>query len=136
MAKRSSIVRRLIGCETVKVDAGFHAGFDRLLAWPNRNLNMKKAILEVGGMLSVLDFLGVEKRLKHMPGVHTASVNIATNTAVVAYDEKVNSAEALRAEIIDCGFRCCGEVLPKHICETQKGGAQDIAQDAKKGARR
>jgi hypothetical protein len=32
-------------------------------------------------MLSVLDFLGVEKRLKRMPGVHTASVNIATNTA-------------------------------------------------------
>ena len=94
---------------------------------------MKKAILEVGGMLSVLDFLGVEKR---MAGVHSASVNIATNTAVVAYDDKVTSAEALRAEIIDCGFHCCGEVLPKHICETQKGGAQDIAQDAKKAARR
>ena len=101
-----------------------------------KSLNMKEAILEVGGMLSVLDFLGIEKRLKRMPGVHAASVNIATNTAVVAYDDKVTSAEALRAEIIDCGFHCCGEVLHKHICETQKGGTLDIAQDAKKAARR
>ena len=100
-----------------------------------KSLNMKEAILEVGGMLSVLDFLGIEKRLKRMPGVHAASVNIATNTAVVAYDDKVTSAEALRAEIIDCGFHCQGEVLPKHIYETQKGEARDIAQDAKKAAR-
>ena len=100
-----------------------------------KSLNMKKAILEVGGMLSVLDFLGVEKRLKRTAGVRSASVNIATNTAVVAYDDRVTSAEALRAEIIDCGFHCHGEVLPKHICETQKGGAQDIAQDAKRPTR-
>ena len=78
---------------------------------------MKKAILEVGGMLSVLDFLGVEKQLKRMPGVHAATVNIATNTAVVEYDEKVTSAEALRAAIIHCGFHCCGEVLPRHVCK-------------------
>ena len=79
---------------------------------------MKKAILEVGGMLSVLDFLGVEKRLKRMPGVHSASVNIATNTAVVKYDETVTDVEALRAKITDCGFHCRGEALPKHICKT------------------
>jgi hypothetical protein len=33
---------------------------------------MKTTILEVGGMLSVLDHGGVEKRLKGMPGVHAA----------------------------------------------------------------
>ena len=33
---------------------------------------MKKAVLEVGGMLSVLDFLGVEKQLKRVPGVRAA----------------------------------------------------------------
>ena len=82
---------------------------------------MRRAILEVGGMLSVLDFLGVEKRLKRMPGVHSASVNIATNTAVVEYDQTVTNVERLRANIIDCGFHCCGEVLPKHLCKTQTG---------------
>jgi Cu2+-exporting ATPase len=82
---------------------------------------MEKTILEVGGMLSVLDFLGVEKQLERAPGVYAASVNIATNTAVVEYDENVTSVEALRAKIIDCGFYCCGKVLPKHLCKTQTG---------------
>lgn len=96
---------------------------------------MKKAILEVGGMSSVLDFLGVEKQLKRRPGVHAATVNIATNTAVVEYDEKVTNVEALRTTIIDCGFHCGGEVLPKHICKTQTSGPQD-GQDANRTPRR
>jgi Cu2+-exporting ATPase len=86
---------------------------------------MKKAILEVGGMLSVLDFLGVEKRLKRVPGVQAATVNIATNTAMVEYDETITDVGALRAQIIYCGFYCGGQVLPKHVCEPRD------AQDAK-----
>src|SRR6516165_12609511 len=97
---------------------------------------MKKAILEVGGMLSVLDFLGVEKQLKRMPGVHSAPVNIATNTAVVEYDETITDVEALRAKIIDCGFYCCGELLPEHLCETARGGQQEIGQNANRTRRR
>jgi P-type Cu2+ transporter len=83
---------------------------------------MKKAILEVSGMLSVLDFLGVEKQLKRMPGVRAATVNIATNTAVVDYDDRITDVDALRAKILDCGFYCCGEVLPEHLCASPKGG--------------
>jgi P-type Cu2+ transporter len=97
---------------------------------------MKRAVLEVSGMLSVLDFLGVEKRLKRTAGVQTASVNIATNTAVIEYDEKVASAEGLRAKIIDCGFDCCGEILPKHICETATGGQREAGQNANQTPRR
>jgi len=82
---------------------------------------VQTTILDVGGMLSVLDFLGVEKQLKRLPGVHAATVNIATNTGLVEYDENVTNVERLRANIIDCGFHCCGEVLPKHLCKTQTG---------------
>src|SRR5581483_10475450 len=77
---------------------------------------MQTTVLEVGGMLSVLDPQGVEKQLKRMPGVHTASVNIATNTAVIGYDEAVANVEALRTKITECGFHCQGEVLPHHTC--------------------
>lgn len=77
---------------------------------------MQKTVLEVRGMLSVLDPQGVEKRLKRMPGVHVASVNIATNTAVIEYDEAVTNVEALRTKITECGFYCQGEVLPNHTC--------------------
>ena len=87
-------------------------------------------------MLSVLDFLGVEKQLKRLPGVHAATVNIATNTAVVEYDETITDVEALRAKIIDCGFYCCGELLPEHLCETAVGGQQETGQNAHRTPRR
>ena len=79
---------------------------------------MKTTVLEVGGMLSVLDHRGVEKQLKREPGVYVASVNTATNTAVVEYDQDVTDIDALRVKIIECGFHCSGEVLPKHVCDT------------------
>ena len=97
---------------------------------------MKKAILDVGGMSSVLDFCGVEKQLKRTPGVRAATVNIATNTAVVEYDEKVTNVDALRAKIIDCGFYCCGEVLPEHLCATARDGQQETGQNANRTPRR
>ena len=55
-------------------------------------------------MLSVLDPQGVEKQLQRMPGVRVASVNIATNTAVIEYDEAVTNVEALRIKITECGL--------------------------------
>jgi Cu2+-exporting ATPase len=79
---------------------------------------MKKTVLEVGGMLSVLDPRAVENPLKRLPGVHAVSVNIATNTAVIEYDEKVINVDTLQAKITECGFHCRGEVLPKHVCGT------------------
>jgi Cu2+-exporting ATPase len=78
---------------------------------------MKTTVLEVGGMLSVLDHRGVEKQLKGISGVNAASVNIATSNAVVEYDETITNVEALRAKIIECGYHCRGEVLPNHVCE-------------------
>jgi copper chaperone CopZ len=94
----------------------------RLISTVRKPLHTRKearvqtTILEVGGMLSVLDPQGVEKQLKRMPGVHAASVNIATNTAVIEYDETITNVEALRAKITECGFHCRGEMLPHHTC--------------------
>ena len=91
---------------------------------------MQTTVLEVGGMLSVLDPRGVEKQLKDVPGVYLASVNIATNTALVEYDEKITTVEALRAKIIKCGFHCRGEVLPKHVCQAPPAASQAIKHGA------
>jgi Cu2+-exporting ATPase len=54
---------------------------------------------------------------------------------VVEYDENVTNVAALRAKIIDCGFHCSGQVLPKHICKTRTSGPQD-GQDANRTPRR
>jgi cation transport ATPase len=65
---------------------------------------MKTTVLEVGGMLSVLDHRGVEKRLKDMSGVKAASVNIATGDAVVEYEEALpTSNRSARRCINICG---------------------------------
>ena len=57
---------------------------------------MKTTILDVGGMLSVLDSQGVEKQLRKISGVSAAGVNIAANNAVIEYDEKITNVDALR----------------------------------------
>ena len=77
---------------------------------------MKTATLEVGDLLSILDFVAVEKRLKAMPGVASVSMNAGSSTASITFDDKVTDATALASEIEACGFHCRGETAPRHVC--------------------
>ena len=78
---------------------------------------MRTATFDVGGMLSMLDYQGVEKQIGRMAGVRRVTASIASGSATVEYDEAVTSTEALKDKINECGFHCAGEVLPAHICE-------------------
>jgi Cu2+-exporting ATPase len=78
---------------------------------------MKTATFDVGGMLSMLDYQGVEKQIGRMAGVRRVTASIASSSATVEFDEAVTSAEALTNKINECGFHCAGEVMPSHICE-------------------
>src|SRR5215813_9284834 len=78
---------------------------------------MKTATLDVGGMLSLLDYQAVEKQLGRTPGVQRATASVASNSVTVEYDETVTSVAALKAKINECGFHCTGQVMPKHVCE-------------------
>jgi Cu2+-exporting ATPase len=78
---------------------------------------MKTATLDVGGMLSMLDYQAVEKQLGRIPGVQRATASIASNSATVEYDETVTSVAVLKDEINVCGFHCTGQIMPKHLCE-------------------
>src|SRR5262249_36703178 len=84
---------------------------------------MKTTTLDVGGMLSTLDYQAVEKQLARMPGVEHASAGIASNSATIEYDETVTGGVALEAAIRDCGFHCAGEIMPKHVCEPHRAAA-------------
>jgi P-type Cu2+ transporter len=79
--------------------------------------HMKTATLDVGGMLSMLDYQGVERRLSKMPGVQRAMASIASRSVTVEYDEAVTSVARLRDEINECGFHCTGQMAPRHICK-------------------
>ena len=82
---------------------------------------MKTATLDVGGMLSMLDYQAVEKQLGRIPGVQHATASIASNSATVEYDETVTSVAALKDKINECGFHCTGQIMPKHVCEPHPG---------------
>jgi Cu2+-exporting ATPase len=97
---------------------------------------VQTTILNVDGMLSVLDPQGVEKQLQRMPGVRAASVNIATNTAVIEYDEATTNVEALRTKITECGFHCRGEVLPHHTCAVTPTASITVTEHVDPAAQR
>src|SRR6266404_9326450 len=82
---------------------------------------MKTATLDVGGMLSMLDYQAVEKKLGRIPGVQRATASIASNSVTVEYDETVTSVAALKDKVNECGFHCTGQIMPKHVCEPHAG---------------
>ncbi|MBY0511292.1 MAG: heavy metal translocating P-type ATPase [Rhodospirillaceae bacterium] len=88
---------------------------------------MKTATLDVGGMLSMLDYRAIERQLGRIPGVQRVTASVASNTATVDYDEAAVSVEVLKGKINECGFHCTGQVVPKHVCEPHAAHAHDHA---------
>jgi copper chaperone CopZ len=82
---------------------------------------MKTATLDVGGMLSMLDYQAVEKQIGRIPGVQRATASIASNSVTVECDETVTSVAALKNKVNECGFHCTGQIMPKHVCEPHPG---------------
>ena len=77
---------------------------------------MTTATVEVSGLVSVLSAEGVRKKLEQMPGVHHADVNYVAQSATVHFDPARTSVEALRKQVVDCGYHCRGELVPEHVC--------------------
>ena len=77
---------------------------------------MKTATFEARGLISMLDYLGVEKQLRSIPGVTEAVMNPGGETVTVSFDETRTSATAIRGAIDECGFHCRGEGAPRHVC--------------------
>lgn len=77
---------------------------------------MMTATFEVGGLISMLDFLAVEKRLRSIEGVGGVVMNPGGETATITYDDGRTDARAIRRAIEDCGFHCRGETVPRHVC--------------------
>ncbi len=91
---------------------------------------MRTATLDVGGMLSMLDYQCVEKQLGRLAGVQRANASIASGSVTVDYDETVTSVGALKDNINECGFHCTGQIVPKHVCRSREdhlAHAPDVA---------
>ena len=81
---------------------------------------MNTVTLEIGGLFEELDHLAVEKQLRQEKGVRKATANPAFGSVTVDYDDAVTSAGKLRQKVESCGFRCGGEVIPRHVCKPAK----------------
>ena len=77
---------------------------------------MKTSTIEVGELVSTLSAAGVGRQLSTLPGVHHADVNYVAGSATVHYDESRITLDAIRQQVIDCGYHCRGELLPAHVC--------------------
>ncbi len=78
---------------------------------------MTTTTVEVQGLFTAECGLGVEKRLMKLAGVRRASVNPASGTATVEYDERAIKLDAIETAVRDCGYGCSGQQLPHHVCK-------------------
>ncbi|MHB1203477.1 MAG: heavy-metal-associated domain-containing protein, partial [Acidithiobacillus sp.] len=90
---------------------------------------MKTTVVDVRDLLSPLSARGVEKQLVRMPGIKQVDVNYVSGSATVVYDETVADLDAIKAKVRECGHHCSGELVPKHLCESEAlpGDAQVMA---------
>ena len=78
---------------------------------------MKTTTVAIDGMMSILDHVGVEKRLRRRVGVNRVDVNFLSGTATIDYDEARVALDDINRFIADCGYHCRGKVMPAHLCD-------------------
>ncbi len=88
---------------------------------------MRTVTIDVGGLITPLSDLGVEKQLRRLPGVRRADVDYATASATVEYDDRVIDLEAIKARVRECGHHCTGARLPAHMCKPEDPPGEGVA---------
>ena len=78
---------------------------------------MTTSNFEVGDLFSILGAQGIEKQLVRIAGVNRASVNPVSGTTTVDFDPAMTNVPAIKAAIVECGYQCAGQALPRHLCE-------------------
>ncbi|MBN9151145.1 MAG: heavy metal translocating P-type ATPase [Micrococcales bacterium] len=79
-------------------------------------------VLEVSGVQWASSKAVVESTLQRLPGVLRVEANPVSQTANVSYNPELISQADLQKWIIDCGFHCAGQSVPKHICDPRTEG--------------
>jgi len=82
---------------------------------------MRSVTIDVGGMLSPLSDMGVEKQLRKLPGVARVAVDYATASATVDYDDTAIDVARIQGEVEACGYHCRGVRAPAHVCAPTSG---------------
>ena len=78
---------------------------------------MKTSVIEVRDMLSVLAVDEVERRIREVPGVESATANYAAGSATVRYDETRLEVADIKAIVHQRGHQPAGELVPEQGSE-------------------
>ena len=78
---------------------------------------MKTSVIEMRDMLSVLTVDEVEKRIRKVPGVESATVNFAAGNATVRYDETLLEVADIKVLVHQRGQQSPGESQAKEVSE-------------------
>ncbi|MBI2750790.1 MAG: heavy metal translocating P-type ATPase [Burkholderiales bacterium] len=84
---------------------------------------MKTSVIEVRDMLSVLSVVGVEKRIGEVPGVESVTVNFATGSATVRYDETRLEVADIKSDVRQRGYESAQEPPSEHKPGENAAGA-------------
>ncbi len=99
---------------------------------PVQNPLAQTIVLDVSGMKCAGCVGAVERQLKNNPGVESASVNLITEVAVVAYQAQVVEPQALADKLTKTGFPSAIRNSDRTIAEaTQQAQAKRHAQQQK-----
>ncbi len=85
---------------------------------------MKTSVIEMRDLLSVLTVDEVEKRIRKVPGVASATVNFSAGNATVRYDETLLEVADIKVLVHQRGQQSAGESQAKDVdsvaifCET------------------
>jgi copper chaperone CopZ len=72
---------------------------------------MKTSVIEVHDMLSVLSVDDVEKRIRDVPGVESATVNYAAGNVTVRFDETRLEIADIRSSVRQRGYESAAPAL-------------------------
>ncbi|MFA6688958.1 MAG: heavy metal translocating P-type ATPase [Sphaerochaetaceae bacterium] len=89
---------------------------------------MKKLVVGIGGMSCAACSAAVERSLKKLPGMDSAQVNIATEQAVMSYDDKQLDLEKIRRAIERAGFTMIERTAADEEAERQRKALSEKSQ--------
>ncbi|MDP3063244.1 MAG: heavy metal translocating P-type ATPase, partial [Chloroflexota bacterium] len=94
------------------------------------NKELKKANLTISGMTCASCVMHVEEALKSVPGVGSATVNLATNKASVQYDASKASLKAMKEAVDGIGYKVALDVAQFHVTGMMGGHCEGIISKA------
>lgn len=98
---------------------------------------MKTSVIAVHDMLSVLSIAELEKRIREVPGVESATVNFAAGNVTVRYDETRLEVADIKAGVRQRGYESADEPPPMDGYapdSAKKAGEPSPPQEATAGA--